>query len=168
VKKFLVFLFGFLVAVSFFTEESSARANHSRFHHKVHKYHVKRRRPPPPPPVVVAQINVSSQTMSVNVDGWPEGYWQVSTASGKYHTPRGSFRVQRMARVYYSKKYDNSPMPNSVFFSGGIAIHGTYHVRQLGLPVSHGCVRLDPYNAARFYELVEEYGASRTRIIVTD
>ena len=44
--------------------------------------------------------------------------------------------------MWYSRKYDMSPMPYSVFFRGGYAIHGTGYVKQLGRPASHGCVRL--------------------------
>lgn len=126
------------------------------------------RKRPATPPAVRVHIDIGSQTMSVNVNGWPYGYWKVSTARQGYYTPRGSFRVQRMARVYYSKKYDNAPMPNSVFFHGGYAIHGTGHIRALGRPASHGCVRLHPSNAAALYALVQKYGPSRTSITLSD
>ena len=79
----------------------------------------------------------------------PTAYWKVSTARSGYYTPRGTFGVTRTAKVYYSRKYDNSPMPNSVFFHGGYAIHGTGYIKNLGRPASHGCVRLHPQNAAR-------------------
>ena len=130
---------------------------------KHHKPHV-----PPPPPVVVAHINVSSQNLYLTVNGWPSGSWPVSTAGEGYHTPRGTFHVQRLAKVWFSKKYDNSPMPNSVFFDGGIAIHGSYHIKSLGRPASHGCVRLHPDNAEKLFDLVEQYGSSRSQVIVTD
>ena len=123
---------------------------------------------PEQPPIVVVHIAISNQSMNVNVNGWPSGSWQVSTAGARYHTPRGTFRVQRMAKMWFSRKYDNSPMPNSLFFDGGIAIHGTNHLRSIGHPMSHGCVRLLPENAARLYAIVEEYGPSRTQIVVTD
>ena len=126
------------------------------------------RRPPAQPPIVVVHISISNQSMNVDVNGWPSGSWQVSTARAGYHTPRGTFRVQRMAKVWFSRKYDNSPMPNSLFFDGGIAIHGTNHLRSIGFPMSHGCVRLLPGNAERLYDLVEQYGPSRTQIIVAD
>ena len=106
--------------------------------------------------------------MSVMVNGWPYGRWKVSTARPGHYTPRGTYRVQRTAKVYYSRKYDNSPMPNSVFFKGGYAIHGSYYVRSLGRPASHGCVRLLPANAARLYNLVQKYGSSSTRITIVD
>ena len=123
---------------------------------------------PPLPPIVVAQISISSQTLNLSVNGWPSGSWQVSTAGVGYHTPRGTFHVQRMAKVWFSKKYDNSPMPNSLFFDGGIAIHGTYHIKNLGRAVSHGCVRLHPQNAEKLYDLAKQYGPSRVQITVSD
>jgi lipoprotein-anchoring transpeptidase ErfK/SrfK len=123
-----------------------------------------RKRPKAP---VQIHIDISSQRMSVEVNGFPYARWKVSTARRGYHTPRGSFGVTRMAKVYYSRKYDNSPMPNSVFFHGGYAIHGSYYVKSLGRPASHGCVRLAPQNAATLYALVQRHG-KRARIVLTD
>jgi lipoprotein-anchoring transpeptidase ErfK/SrfK len=121
-----------------------------------------------PGPAVSVVIDISSQSMSVKVNGWYYGHWKVSTARPGYHTPRGSFRGQRLARVYYSKKYDNAPMPNAVFFHYGFAIHGTYYVRNLGRPASHGCVRLSPANSAQLFNLVQKYGLRSTRITIVD
>jgi lipoprotein-anchoring transpeptidase ErfK/SrfK len=128
----------------------------------------KKRRAPQLPPVVQVYVDISSQAMSVRVNGWPHASWRVSTGREGYYTPRGSFSVKRMAKVYYSRKYDNAPMPNSVFFHGGYAIHATNHIRALGRPASHGCVRLAPGNAAQLYALVQQYGANRTRITLTN
>ena len=119
-------------------------------------------------PAVSVVIDISSQSMSVKVHGWYYGHWKVSTARPGYHTPRGAFRGQRLARVYYSKKYDNAPMPNAVFFHYGFAIHGTYYVRNLGRPASHGCVRLSPANSAQLFNLVQKYGLGSTRIVIVD
>ncbi len=120
------------------------------------------------PAAVNVIIDISSQSMAVKVNGFPYGYWKVSTARRGYYTPRGSYSVKRMAKVYYSRKYDNSPMPNSIFFHGGYAIHGSNYVKSLGRPASHGCVRLHPSNAARLYSLVQRYGASRTRVTLVN
>lgn len=116
---------------------------------------------------VVARIDLSNQRMSVSVGGMPRYNWAVSTARRGYRTPVGSYRPQRMYRSYYSKKYYNSPMPYSIFFSGGYAIHGTNYMSQLGRPASHGCVRLAPGNAAALYSLVQQYGKGGTRIVIT-
>ena len=116
---------------------------------------------------LVANIDVSSQTMTVRY-GLSVYRWSVSTARKGYVTPRGTYRPQRTARMWYSRKYDMSPMPYSVFFHGGYAIHGTGAVRQLGRPASHGCVRLHTANAATFYSMVREVGFGNTRITVTN
>lgn len=117
---------------------------------------------------LVAKVEVSTQTMTVSENGRVLHTWRVSTARRGYVTPRGSWRPTRLSRMWYSSKYDNSPMPHSVFFHGGYAIHGTYAVRWLGAPVSHGCVRLAPANAAEFYSLVQQVGTGNTRIVVTN
>ena len=120
------------------------------------------------PAAVQVHIDIGSQTMSVRGNGFPHAYWRVSTARPGYYTPRGSFGVTRTAKVYYSKKYDNAPMPNSVFFHGGYAIHGTGYIKNLGRPASHGCVRLHPSNAAKLYSLVHKYGPRRVRITLSN
>jgi lipoprotein-anchoring transpeptidase ErfK/SrfK len=116
---------------------------------------------------VVARINLSSQQMVVYVDGRARYGWDVSTARSGYRTPVGSYRPTRMHRMWYSRKYDMAPMPNSVFFRGGYAIHGTPHVRSLGRPASHGCVRLAPENARTLYRLIADRGMKNSRVVIT-
>ena len=109
---------------------------------------------------VQVHISNSQQRMRVYVDGAPAYSWPVSTARRGYRTPPGRYRVQRMERMWYSRKYDMSPMPYALFFRGGYAIHGTYSIRQLGRPASHGCVRLHPGNARALFALVRHYGGA--------
>lgn len=113
---------------------------------------------------VVVNIDKSSQRMSVSVNGQPRYTWPVSTGRSGYGTPSGVFAPQMMARRWFSRKYYNSPMPHSIFFYHGFAIHGTTELRRLGGPASHGCVRLHPSNAATLYALVERNGRGNTRI----
>jgi lipoprotein-anchoring transpeptidase ErfK/SrfK len=115
---------------------------------------------------IVVHVDRSSERMQVIVDGAPRYNWRVSTARRGYITPPGIYHPQRLAVRWYSKKYDNAPMPHSIFFHGGYAIHGTYEISGLGRPVSHGCVRLDPANAAILYGLVERQGMGTTKIVV--
>ena len=115
---------------------------------------------------VVVNIDRSSQTMEVTVDGMAQYRWRVSTARHGYITPPGTYHPQMMARRWFSRLYYNSPMPHSIFFHGGYAIHGTYEISRLGGPASHGCVRLDPENAAILFGLVEREGMSHTTIVV--
>ncbi|MGK2923252.1 MAG: L,D-transpeptidase [Methyloceanibacter sp.] len=116
---------------------------------------------------VVAQINLSSQRMHVFVNGKPAHTWKVSTARSGYRTPTGTYKPYHLARRHYSSIYNNSPMPHSIFFYKGYAIHGSYETKYLGRPASHGCVRLHPSNAARLYSLVQRYGAGNTTIRIT-
>ncbi|MGO9673643.1 MAG: L,D-transpeptidase [Methylocella sp.] len=106
------------------------------------------------------QINVdlSSQTMHVNGDG-ADYDWPVSTARAGYATPRGHYHAGHLERMHYSRKYHMSPMPYSIFFAGGYAIHGTYETGFLGRPASHGCIRLSPGHAEILYGMVQEQGA---------
>lgn len=115
---------------------------------------------------VVVHISKASQRMSVSVDGAPRYVWRVSTGKGGFGTPNGVFRPQMLARSWFSRKYYNSPMPYSIFFHGGYAIHGTNYLSQLGGPASHGCVRLHPSNAAVLFGLVQRHRGN-TRIIVS-
>ena len=92
----------------------------------------------------------------------------VSTGRFGYGTPSGTYHPFRMEATYFSKEWDDAPMPHSIFFTPrGHAIHGTLHTANLGLPVSHGCVRLSPDNAATLYSLVSAQGMSHTTVVVT-
>jgi lipoprotein-anchoring transpeptidase ErfK/SrfK len=114
------------------------------------------------------RIDISSQSMVVDVDGRSYGRWKVSTARQGYYTPRGAWRPYLLKKMHYSRKYDNSPMPHSIFFLGGYAIHATNYVKYLGRPASHGCIRLHPRNAAKLYALVQKHGMKSTRVIITN
>jgi lipoprotein-anchoring transpeptidase ErfK/SrfK len=114
------------------------------------------------PPVDIT-IDLSEQELFIQT---PEGQalWPVSTGRKGYYTPTGTYTPYRITEMHYSKKYDDAPMPHSIFFKGGYAIHGTYDVKHLGLPASHGCVRLHPKDAELLYEIVEYYGLESTVI----
>lgn len=115
---------------------------------------------------VLVEIEKSTQTMYVTVNGVTRHQWPVSTGRGRFGTPSGVFRPQRLERRWFSRRYYNSPMPYSVFFYKGYAIHGTSELSRLGGPASHGCVRLHPRNAATLFALVQGFGPGRTRIAI--
>jgi L,D-transpeptidase catalytic domain len=115
---------------------------------------------------IVVTVDKSAQRLSVTVDGAPRYQWPVSTARMGYRTPNGSYKPQRLERKWFSRKYDWSPMPYSIFFNEGYAIHGSYEISHLGRPASHGCIRLHPANAAILFALVKER-VGNTSIVVT-
>ena len=67
---------------------------------------------------LVAKVSISSQTMTVTKHGRVIHKWKVSTARKGYVTPRGTWRPTRMHKMWYSRKYDNAPMPHSVYGLG--------------------------------------------------
>jgi lipoprotein-anchoring transpeptidase ErfK/SrfK len=117
-------------------------------------------------PTLTATVDQTSQRMVVKVDGETRYSWPVSTGVAAFPTPNGSFRAQWTSKMWYSRKYDMSPMPHAVFINGGVAVHGTYHTGSIGSPASHGCIRLSTANAKTFYNLVQKHGLSRTRVTV--
>jgi lipoprotein-anchoring transpeptidase ErfK/SrfK len=117
---------------------------------------------------VAVHIDKSSQRMTVSVDGATRYIWPVSTGRGGYGTPSGVFYPQAMVRRHFSRRYYNSPMPHSIFFYHGFAIHGTTDIYRLGGPASHGCVRLHPSHAAALYALIERNGPRNTRIVISN
>jgi len=116
---------------------------------------------------VLISVNKSTQQMSVSVDGVPRYRFAVSTGRAGYGTPNGTYHPQRLAASWFSKLYYNSPMPHSIFFHGGYAIHGSYEINRLGGPASHGCIRLHPSNAAALFALVKSEGMAATTIAVS-
>src|SRR5437588_6811720 len=117
---------------------------------------------------VLITIDKSAQRMTVDVDGATRWRWPVSTGARRYDTPNGRYTASRMEKVYSSKEWDDAPMPNSIFFTQrGHAIHGSDHVRAIGRPASHGCVRLGRANASALWELVKQEGMPNTRVVLT-
>lgn len=121
---------------------------------------------PPPKPTVSIDIDLTNQMMTVSEEGGVVHRWPISSGRRGYATPTGTFKPTWMARQWFSRQYDNAPMPHSIFFHGGVAIHGSYATRSLGRPASHGCVRLAPKNAATLFRMVTRHGKERTRIVV--
>lgn len=66
-------------------------------------------------------------------------YGPVPISSGRpgYRTPSGSYQIYWKDKNHRSSLFNNAPMPNSLFFNGGIAFHeGDPDV------MSHGCIHL--------------------------
>jgi lipoprotein-anchoring transpeptidase ErfK/SrfK len=116
---------------------------------------------------VLVHIDKTTQRMTVSVNGAPAYTWRVSTGRGGYGTPVGHFRPHWMVRSWFSTRYYGSPMPHSIFFHKGYAIHGTNYISRLGGPASHGCVRLHPANAATLYYIVQRAGMANTSIVIS-
>ena len=104
-------------------------------------------------------IDIPSQRMQVRTASGEILSWPVSTARKGFVTPTGNYTPYSLQKMHYSRKYDMAPMPHSIFFHEGYAIHGTGSVAQLGRPASHGCIRLAPAHAEKLFNMVKLEGA---------
>jgi hypothetical protein len=116
---------------------------------------------------ILINIDKAKQKMTVFLDGAEKYIWPVSTGQTGYSTPSGTYTATSMNEIWYSKEWDNAPMPHSIFFrKDGYAIHGTYEAKSLGRPASHGCVRISRENAATLYALVKKVGLKNTEVVL--
>ena len=115
---------------------------------------------------LVAKIDISTQHMQVYKGNKLLYKWKISSGKKNHATPRGYYKPTHIAQKYFSRKYNNAPMPYAVFFRSGYAIHGTKSVSRLGSPASHGCIRLHTNNAKKFYTLVKQAGQQNTTISI--
>lgn len=111
-----------------------------------------------------------AQTMTIYENGVEILKEKISTGrekketakSGKIYfsvTPKGFFRPTKVYRDYMSYTW-KAPMPNAVFFIGGIAIHATTPslYNQLGKRASGGCIRTIQETSQLVREKVMETG----------
>ncbi|HLW91620.1 MAG TPA: L,D-transpeptidase [Roseiarcus sp.] len=110
--------------------------------------------------LVRIDVDLSTQTMRVNSGSGDSYEWPISSGRKGHLTPTGWYRPIGLYTMVHSAKYDNAPMPHSIFFLSQYAIHGTTAVGSLGRPASHGCIRLAPGNAAALFAMVKAEGAS--------
>ena len=121
----------------------------------------------PPASKVLVIIDKPTQKMKVFVDDAELYSWKVSSGLPGYATPSGAYTASSMNEIWYSKEWDDAPMPHAIFFTKkGHAIHGTEETKKLGRPASHGCVRLAPEDARTLFALVKEKGLENTEIVL--
>ncbi len=119
------------------------------------------------PPSIEVTISVPKQEMRVVVDGVERYVWPVSTGrDGVAITPAGTFKVQSMHVIVYSRLFNNAPMPHAIFYDGHYAIHGTGAIHLLGRTASMGCTRLHPDNAKTLFEMVKARGPQSLKVVV--
>ncbi len=117
---------------------------------------------------ILIKVDKNVQQMTVVRNGEALYSWPVSTGRTAHPTPSGSYTTFRMEADHYSKEWDDAPMPHSIFFTKiGHAIHGSYDTKRLGMPASHGCVRISPAHAATLFALVKREGLANTKVVLT-
>jgi lipoprotein-anchoring transpeptidase ErfK/SrfK len=88
---------------------------------------------------LVITVDLDARVLSVFRDGYEIGAAAVLLGTDDYPTPLGTFPILAKQRHNVSEKYDNAPMPWSMFLTrDGVAIHGGSVVEN-GY-ASHGCI----------------------------
>jgi lipoprotein-anchoring transpeptidase ErfK/SrfK len=117
---------------------------------------------------IIVEVSLSSQTMKVYQSGVATHKWLVSTARKGKLTPKGAWTAKWLSKNHKSSRYNNAPMPYSIFYSGNFAVHGTDQVDRLGSLASAGCIRLHPQNAALLFASLDAVGLKNTTISVVN
>lgn len=109
-------------------------------------------------------ITLATQTMVLFEDGKPVDAYIVSSGKRGMETPKGNFSIHNKAKRVWSKAYGLwMPYWMAILPSGKVGIHelpewpsgykeGAAH---LGIPVSHGCVRLGVGSAERVFNFAD-------------
>ena len=127
-------------------------------------------------PTLHLVADISKRTLIIKDSGQVVRRYQIAVGQSKYPTPRGEFLIRR---IVWNPSW--TPPPNSewaknetpkepghpanpmklvkIFFrEPAYYIHGTDQYESLGTAASHGCLRMDPYDAADVAKYLMDHG----------
>ncbi len=103
---------------------------------------------------IVMTVDLQARVISVFQGGYEIGASAVLLGTDEHPTPLGTFPILYKMRHNVSEKYDNAPMPYSMFLtSDGVALHGSEV--ELGY-ASHGCVGMPDDFAAKVFAVASK------------
>jgi len=113
-------------------------------------------------------VDLSSQTLDVYLGDYLIKHTKVSSGAAKTPTPRGEYSILSKQYVRIGMAPPNYIMPRFMMFkAGGYGFHAlpslandggvfwTEALSHIGIPVSHGCIRLLPKDADFIYDFSE-------------
>lgn len=107
----------------------------------------------PEGPLVIT-VDLEARVMSVFRGGYEIGAAVAMLGTDEHPTPLGTFPILHKQRHNVSEKYDNAPMPFSMFLTtDGIAIHGGRSVEN-GY-ASHGCIAIPTEMAEKVFAIAK-------------
>jgi hypothetical protein len=129
----------------------------------------------PPPGVLTLAASLSERTITVRQGDSVVNVYQVAIGADNHPTPTGNFRIKRIvwnprwvppdeawARGKSAKEPGHPANPMKVvkifFKEPDYYIHGTGDLKSLGSAASHGCLRMDPDQAAELAKWVMLHG----------
>jgi lipoprotein-anchoring transpeptidase ErfK/SrfK len=104
---------------------------------------------------IVATVDLEARVISVFKGGYEIGAAAAMLGTKEHPTPLGTFPILWKQRHNVSEKYNNAPMPFSMFLTGdGVAIHGGAQVEN-GY-ASHGCISVPTEFAEKMFAVASK------------
>jgi hypothetical protein len=98
---------------------------------------------------LVITVDLEARVISAFRDGHEIGTAVALLGTQQHPTPLGTFPVLSKSREHFSRKYNNAPMPYSLWLTNtGIAIHGSPVMNGYA---SHGCIGVPDEFAAKLF-----------------
>ncbi len=123
----------------------------------------------------VMRVDLSDQTVNLELDGVSIRQFRVSTGAAKTPTPIGTYEISLKQELRIGGKWPHYHMPKFMWFrAGGYGFHalpylvndrGTFWSEALdhiGRPASHGCVRMLPDDA----DFAFDFATIGTQVVV--
>lgn len=111
---------------------------------------------------LVMTVDLQARVISVFRGGYEIGASAVLLGTDKHPTPLGTFPIRYKMRHNVSEKYNNAPMPYSMFLTtDGVALHGSQVENGYA---SHGCVGMPDEFAAKVFAIAKK----GDKVIITD
>ena len=108
----------------------------------------------PAGPLIIT-VDLEARVMSVFRGGYEIGAAVAMLGTDEHPTPLGTFPILHKQRHNVSEKYDNAPMPFSMFLTtDGVAIHGGRSVEN-GY-ASHGCIAVPTELAEKLFAIAKK------------
>jgi len=107
-----------------------------------------------PPGKIVMTVDLDARVISVFRDGYEIGAAAVLLGTQEHPTPLGTFPIRYKMRHNVSEKYNDAPMPYSMFLTkDGVALHGSQVENGYA---SHGCIGLPNEFAAKVFAVAKK------------
>ncbi|WP_271439268.1 L,D-transpeptidase family protein [Pontixanthobacter luteolus] len=103
---------------------------------------------------LVMTVDLDARVLSVFRGGYEIGASAVLLGTDEHPTPLGTFPIRYKMRHNVSEKYNNAPMPYSMFLTtDGVAIHGSQVENGYA---SHGCIGTPDDFAAKVFAIAKK------------
>lgn len=111
---------------------------------------------------IIMTVDLKARVISVFKGGYEIGAAAVLLGTDEHPTPLGVFPIKYKMRHNVSEKYNNAPMPYSMFLTDdGVALHGSDVENGYA---SHGCVGMPDAFAAKVFAVAKK----GDRVIITN